>query len=110
MLCLMCMLQLVKLSSMWVNAYAIGQCVLQEGELNSTIHQFPEQSFQKQVGLNAQQSVQRLHNIKQTQDEIAVTLTPGDWLMFESPEPNVQPFWIVEYYPKKNGRVHEDLG
>lgn len=25
---------------------------------------------------------------------MALELTPGDWLMFESSEPNVQPFWI----------------
>ena len=30
-----------------------------------------------------------------------MALTPGDWLMFESPEPNVQPFWIGRAVSKR---------
>lgn len=99
--CLMCMSQLVKSSSMWGDAYAIGQCVSRDGELNSTLYKFQKQSCRKQVGLNVQQSVQRLRTIKQTRNEITMALTPGDWLMFESPEPNVQPFWIGRAVSKR---------
>jgi hypothetical protein len=38
--------------------------------------------------------------------DIASQLTSGDWLMFESSEPNVQPFWIGKANQKQNGMTN----
>ena len=32
--------------------------------------------------------------IREDRDKITEELAPGDWMMFESPELNVVPFWI----------------
>jgi hypothetical protein len=42
-----------------------------------------------------------MHTIRQTRDEMVQNITYGDWVMFQSPEPNVQPFWIGRAVPKE---------
>ncbi len=54
------------------------------------LYSFRKQSCCKQCC----SGVESLRVIKDQRNEIAANLTHGDRMMFESPEPNVQPFWI----------------
>ncbi len=73
----------------WNDTCAIAQCVSCEHE-TTILYSFRKQSCRKQRG----SGFESLRVIKNQRNEIAVNLTHGDWMMFESPEPNVQPFWI----------------
>jgi hypothetical protein len=71
-------------------SYSIPRCVSSENE-TTTIYQFSKESCRKQNGHDYNALLQVM---KQTRNEMMANLTHGDWVMFESPEPNVQPFWI----------------
>jgi hypothetical protein len=73
----------------WNDTCAIARCVSCEHE-TTNLYSFRKQSCHKQRG----SGVESLRIIKNQRNKIAANLTHGDWMMFESPEPNVQPFWI----------------
>jgi hypothetical protein len=82
----------------WNDTCAIAHCVSCEHE-TTNLYSFRKQSCCKQRG----SGVESLRVIKDQRNEIAANLTHGDWMMFESPEPNVQPFVLVGPYQKVNG-------
>jgi hypothetical protein len=88
--CLQCMSKLMQSSLPWGETYSVHRCISSEHE-TTTIYEFEKQSCSKTQGLGVAAS---RANIRQQRNEITKNLTPGDWVMFESPEPNVQPFWI----------------
>jgi hypothetical protein len=74
----------------WGETCSIGNCISCQNE-TTTIYDFGKQSCQKQRGIGVGAT---MHTIRQTRDEMVQNITYGDWVMFQSPEPNVQPFWI----------------
>jgi hypothetical protein len=73
----------------WNDTCAIARCVSCEHE-TTNLYSFRKQSCCEQCGSGVESS----RVIKDQRNELAANLTHGDWMMFESPELNVQPFWI----------------
>jgi hypothetical protein len=96
--CMQCMSKLMQSTLDWNDTCAIARCVFCEHE-TTNLYSFRKQSCHKQCG----SGVESLRVIKDQRNEIAANLTHGDWMMFESPEPNVQPFWIGRALSKREG-------
>ena len=75
---------------LWGETYSIGGCVSSEHEM-ATIYNLNKRSCRKKRGEGVATG---MRNTKETRKGMAAKLMHGDWVMFESPEPNVQPFWI----------------
>jgi hypothetical protein len=87
--CMQYMSKLMQSTLDWNDTCAIARCVSCEHD-TTNLKSFRKQSCCKQRGSGVESS----HVIKDQRHEIAANLTHGDWMMFESQEPNVQPFWI----------------
>ena len=88
--CLQCMSRLLQCSLTWPETYAVSCCISNEAE-TTTIYEFSKHICKKIQGVGVASSCAR---IREDRNTITRELTPGDWMMFESPEPNVVPFWI----------------
>jgi hypothetical protein len=73
----------------WNDTCAIAQCISCEHE-TTNLYSFRKQSCHKQRGSGVESS----RVIKDQRNEIAANHTHCNWMMFESPEPNMQPFSI----------------
>ena len=88
--CLRCMTKLMQSTLPWGETYSVPDCISNQHE-TTTIYKFVKQSCTKTQGSGVATS---RANIRHERTAITTNLTPGDWVMFGSPEPNVEPFWI----------------
>ena len=95
--CPACLSKLMQSTLTWGETCSIGNCISRQNE-TTTIYDFGKQSCRKQRGIGVGAM---MHTIRQTRDEMVQNITHGDWVMFQSPEPNVQPFWIGRVVSKE---------